>query len=75
MRNGKHGIKWTGALLLEAGRVGIPSLLLLAGKLFVLFCQVYWEGESKESRTPLPHLHYLVKYVNSQAQGRVATLI
>lgn len=57
--------KWIGALLLKPGRVGIPSLLLLAGKLFALFCQIYWEEESKEAGVPLPHQHCLMKYVNS----------
>lgn len=73
MGNGKHRIKWTEVPLLKPGGVGI--LFPFAGKWFVLLCQVYWEGESKEAKAPLPHQHCLVKYVNSQAQGRAATLI
>lgn len=74
-RNGKGGIKVTGAPLMKPEKVGIPSFLLLSGKWFAVFCQVYWEGESKEAGAALPHQHCLLKRVNSQVLGRGATLI
>lgn len=41
----------------------------------MLSCKVCWKEESKEAGAPLPHEHHPVKYLHSQAWGRVTTLI